>query len=149
MTRYIKWDDVANRYPTVKDLGDAEELKEGFIQYAEAEIDARLGRFYAMPITAGSSYPMIRDLSIDLSYIRTRNITMERANLIKDHIDDRINGLINGKSALIDDSGAVLDRVSDTMWGSHTEFQPTFGMHDTLDQEVDTDLKEDEVDRRD
>lgn len=128
MGRYIDWSDVANRYADVARISGAEAVGSSWLSYAEAELDARLGTLYTVPFSPAP--PLVRDLAIDMTYYRM-TMRQKGSDLIKEFIDERLNGLIGGTITLTDSSGSVIDPSGEGLaWneqnkaGYHTVFGP-------------------------
>lgn len=146
MARYIKWDDVVARYP---DAGakDANELKDHYINYAEAEINGRLSNAFTVPFSDNNL--TVKELAIDLSYaksLRGRNEKFSKP--VRDGVDERIKRLLDGSEVMITTSGdAVVASVAQA-WSNTESYQPAFDKESVLDQEIDPDEQQDEYDAR-
>lgn len=131
--RYIDWADVVNRYSDVARIGGAESVSSSHLQFAEAEVDARLSVLYTVPFTPAP--PLVKDLCIDLTYWRM-TMRQKGSEVIKKYIDERIEGLIGGTIVLTDAAGAVLPQNQESLaWseqnqtGYHTAFGPDYELN--------------------
>lgn len=124
MGRYIDWSDIAGRYPDIARQGGAESVASYWLAYAEAEVDARLAAKYTTPFSPAPT--LVRDLCIDLTYYRM-TIRQKGSELIRESLDERFAGIINGTISLPN----TVEIVADTLaWseqaqpGYHTAFGP-------------------------
>lgn len=125
MSRYISWDDVANRYPvSAKQAGGAEPLKTNYINGAEAEVDARLAVKYSTPFSPVPD--LVRDLCIDLAYFKMILGNPKQSKTIKDYLDDRFKAIIEGTMVLTV-SGTIIG-TSERAWSDTQEFGSAFGV---------------------
>ena len=106
MGRYIDWPDVVDRYQTIASVGDTKEVGSAYIQYAEAEVDARLACAYTVPFSNNNL--TAKDLAIDITFLkvsRTRDKTYDK---VKVSVDERIKMLITNKAKMVDLSGTII-----------------------------------------
>lgn len=120
--RYITYDDVVIRYPTFASIGDAVLAASHYISYAEAEVDARLGAAFSPPFDRSNL--TVRDLAVDISYLRSIRGKTEEYDALKKSIDERIAALNAGTMVMIA-SGAVLDPPSGA-WSNTQNYHPIF-----------------------
>lgn len=123
MGRYIDWSDVTGRYPDVAKLVGAEAIGSYWLNYAESEVDARLGTRYTVPFS--SAPEMVKDLAVDITYYRL-TWRQKGSEVLKKLIDERVAGLISGtiylpSSAATDKSVAWSEQDKT---GYHTAFGP-------------------------
>jgi hypothetical protein len=111
MSRYINWQDVANRYPKVADkVGAGSAEAEGYIQGAEGEVDAALVDKYGAPFIPGSSNVpyLVRDICVDLAYWKAMGWQNEKLGPIqKAYIDARLKQFMDGTILLTDVNGTI------------------------------------------
>ena len=123
MGRYINWDDVTGRYQDAAKLAGDTPMGSYWLERAEHEIDARLAPRYTVPFTP--AHPVVQDLCVDLTYFKMI-IQQEAAKPVKEYLDERIKGLLNG-TILLTTSGAALTQGA-VAWsqaeGHHTSFGP-------------------------
>lgn len=132
---YIEWDDVVNRYPvTGRNNQDANEVTSSFIVGAEAFINARLGKTYTIPFTPAPQ--LIKDLAIDLTYVKMSVGKAEDRETIKEHIVDTLNALVDGDMVLVTDSGTTLTAVDNGVWSEQGSYFNTFDVDDPFNWEV-------------
>jgi len=81
MGRYIDWNDVIDRYPTLNTLGGADELSSSYIVYSEAFVDGVLANHYTIPFSSNNM--IIRDLCIDQVYWRAARFKLDDATGVK------------------------------------------------------------------
>ncbi len=147
MGRYIGWDHLAGRYSQVVGFADAEEVGSNYITYGEAEVDARLAKAFDVPFASGSSYPTVRDLAIDFSYLRMSLGKDKTRSALRKELDGKIIDLCEGRLEIVDDSGEVIGRgglIGGTIWSSTENYTPVFGIGNIEDMEPDTDQVDDE-----
>jgi phage gp36-like protein len=148
-------------YLTLPDLGSVTTLTSahiaGFIGQAEAEINARLVKSYALPLAV--EVPLLTMLATDLAIYRvlTRRLyTAER--LQQSPWPDRYReaqqtlvAIQDGALPLVDSSGAVVGGRTDVaeLWTTTKNYVPTFWEGHAGDQGQDPNKLEDEAARRD
>lgn len=134
MPRYIKWDEVQARYASLATIGGADEVNSASLVYAEAEIDSRLGQKFTLPFSNNNL--TIKDLCIDLTYIKAANITIEERQILIDDLNMRVDDLLMGKSVMVVSSGVSIATIGDTVFSSTMNDQPIFDLGHTLDMVV-------------
>ena len=145
MGRYIDWSDLVGRYPQINKLGGAEAVGSNYIDYGEAEVDARLASCYAVPFDTGSSTPMtVKDLAIDFTFLKATFGREKSWDRMKKALEERVKMICEGKIQIIGADNEPIGQVGGTIWGSNQTYTPIFGMGDTLDFVVDADRLEDE-----
>lgn len=147
MGRYIDWKDVTNRYRLVGKSLDATQVGSSFVPYAESEVDGRLAAKFTVPFS--NNVTAVKDLCIDLVYVKAGNINVKESKRIMDAIDSKIMRLLDGKEMLIDDVGNVIHQsVAGTIYSTTKNYAPTFGVGEVTDMEADPDRVDDEADAR-
>lgn len=137
MARYIDWDDVANRYPSIKETGGAIEVGDAYISYAESQIEGALASYYTVPFSNNNQ--TVKDLAIELVYIRAGNLSIEETGELKKDYDKRIEDLKMGMSQMVDDSGnVIMQSVGEAIWSNTQNYNPVFGVGDIEDFQVDS-----------
>ncbi len=134
MGRYIKWDHIANRYPsiTVKDTG---EVNSWFIVPAEFELDSLLSSHFATPFSS-NNYTAI-DLSTQLAYARLMERSKaELAKNVKENVLKTIEMLKNGAQQMITTSGDQLGSTGSTIYSTTKDYHPATGVGDIAVQHV-------------
>lgn len=126
MGRYIDWSAVVNRYPDAAKISGASEVGSAWLLASEHEIDARLGGMYTVPFTPVP--PLVQDIVTDMTYWRM-TLREESSKSIKEYIDERIKGLVDGSITLTTSGGAVIEASASAMpyyssEGDHTSFGP-------------------------
>jgi len=125
MGSYADWGDVAGRYPTIEARGGSTEIEESFIQGAEAEINAYLATAYSLPFPAPIP-PLIRDLTIDLTYCKMAVGKMEDREKICNRVTSLLEKLRDGDITLTT-SGSVIEQVNlSGLYCSDAEYSPIF-----------------------
>lgn len=140
MGRYIEWDDVVKRYPTVSKLGGAEVVGLDHVPYAEAEVDARLSPAFTVPFSSNNQ--TARDLSIDLTYLRANPLRDPEKNApVQERVDNLIAALLEGRMAMVTTSGDVIQPAlvgGVSPWSNTMNYHPTFGAGPIEDMHVDS-----------
>ena len=132
---YIEWDDVVARYPaTGRQNQDASEVTSSFIVGAEAYINARLAKSYTIPFTPVPQ--LIKDLAIDLTYVKMAVGKVDDREVIKEHIIDTLNSLVDGDMVLVTDSGTTLAEVDNGVWSELGSYTSRFDVDDPFNWEV-------------
>jgi len=149
MGRYIEWEEVVGRYSQINKIGGAESVGSDFIQYAEAEVDARLSCAYTTPFSEGVYTPMtVKDLAIDFTLLKATFGKEKAWDRLNKMLNERIEMICAGTIGLVLPDGTLLGQTGNAIWSSNQEYTPVFGMGDTLDFVVDVDRIEDEDDAR-
>lgn len=127
MGRYIDWADVTGRYPDAAKIAGAEAIGSYWLNYAEAEVDARLAPRFTTPFS--SAPDMVKDVAIDLTYYR---LTMRQkgAEVIKGYVDERINGMISGTLYLT--SSFALENTTAWSEQAKTGYHSAFGFDNEI-----------------
>lgn len=136
MGRYIDWDDAVLRYPTMDSVGGAAEVGSAWIGAIEAQIDGLLAPQYTAPFSSNNE--TIKDLSIELLYIRMGNLKIEEADQMRTSFMDRIKRIKMGDESLMTSSGDVVGQVGDTFYSSTANYHPVFDLGNTEDFIVDS-----------
>jgi len=137
MPQVCSWSDVLVRYPELDKIVNVTSFTTGtVIDLAEAAVNARLASQYTTPFSNNNL--TAKDLVIDMVYVQN-NLTRqpEKAQALKDYLDERFKALLNGSAEMLTSSGTVaLVAIGDTVWSSTEDYPPTFGMSDIEKAEV-------------
>lgn len=134
---YIKWDDLVSRYPVAgRNNQDANEVTSSFIVGAEAYINARLAKAYTVPFSPAPQ--LVKDLAIDLTYVKMSVGKVEDRTIIKEHIVKTLDDLVNGDMVLVTDSGTTLAATGDGVWSELGSYTSTFDVDDPFNWSVDS-----------
>lgn len=134
MGRYTDWSNVTGRYGSAATKGDSNDLGNYYVQGAEAELDAALAKRYTLPFTP--TPPLLTDLATDMAYYRMIWMDKERGPLLKEFIDSRLKGLIDGTLILTNSAGTTLGGT-DTAWSENT-YHTSFGPDSAVNWSVDS-----------
>lgn len=138
MGRYVTWNDVTARYPSLATKAAASEADSAWVVPAEYELDARLGSHYTVPFSSNNY--TARDLSMDIVWLRINLgvVDLDSWRARQQAVDKRIDDLLNGYAVMMTTSGTeVQASVSKNDAYSTTEnYHPTFGLGDQLDFHV-------------
>lgn len=104
--RYITWDDVVNRFVLFGTVAGALKAASHYLHYAEGEIDSRLGAHFTVPFS--SNNVTVRDLVIDMVYLRSIRFKGDGYKDLKKEIDERLQRLISGDDVMITNSGTAM-----------------------------------------
>jgi hypothetical protein len=131
MGRYILWNDVVGRYPEIAKGANAlqAQVSSSFIAGAEAYVDARLTPITATPFNVNSVPDLVKDLCIDLTYVKIARRTKE-SKRVEDALDKTFEALINGTMQL---AGSTASNA----W-VESEYHTSFGLDDPLNWKVDS-----------
>jgi len=134
---YIEWDDLVSRYPVAgRNNQDANEVTSSFIVGAEAFINARLAKSYTVPFSPVPQ--LVKDLVIDLTYVKMSVGKIEDRETIKEHIVKTLDDLVNGDMLLVTDSGTTLAAIDNGVWSELGSYTSTFNVDDPLNWGVDS-----------
>ena len=136
MGRYIDWDDVVLRYPSIDNIGGAAEVGSAWIGSIENQIDGMLSKSYSIPFSSNNE--TVKDLAIELTYIRVGNLKVEEADSMKTNFMDRIERIINGREGLVSSDGSIVGMVGDTIWSSTKDYHPIFDIGCDVDWVTDS-----------
>jgi hypothetical protein len=151
---YITYSDVSLRYPIIKTwISESPILANDIITYAEHELNSRLSTHYSVPFSA--AHPTVKDLCIDLSYLRTlRNRDTKQAGVLKKYIDERIENLKTGKEYIMTDSYTYIEpdatKGNQEIWSTVMDYHPVHSMLDADNAytNIDSNRIQDEEDER-
>ena len=149
MGRYIDWEDVIDRYPTLNTLGGADELSSSYIVYSEAFVDGVLANHYTIPFSNNNM--IIRDLCIDQVYWRAARFKLDDAIGVKSSFFETIGMIKDGQIVMIDEDGTIIEQTKKKI-GLHStteSYHSSFGMRTPDRWHIDEDLLADETDRFD
>lgn len=147
MGRYCDWAEVSGRYPEIAKSKDATDVASSYIFFAEADIDSRLASRFTVPFS--SNNVTAKDLTIDLTYLKVYQFKdPEKAKLIEESINARIDKLLAGKSSMMTTSGDTLTSVGGTLYSTTGDYAPVFGMGNVEDFLVNSSQLQDEADSR-
>lgn len=144
MGRYIDWAYVTGRYGDFAKGPDATKAGSYFVNMAESEVDARLAPKYSVPFTPAPL--LVQDLCIDLAYYKA-TIRQDSSKAIKEYIDERFKGLLDG-TILLTNSGGVIDQTGNLAWASNS-YHSSFGPDADVNWRVDSQWIQDAQDARD
>lgn len=148
MGRYIDWEDVIDRYPSLNTIGGADETSSTYIVYGEAYIDAQLSNMYTVPFSNNNM--TVRDLVIDYVYWRAGRFKLEDASAVQSAFFQTIAMIKKGQMAMIDADGSITGvKKAIGIFSSTESYHSSFGMRPTIEQHIDQDLIDDERDRAD
>jgi len=136
MSRYVSWNDIVLRYPSLEKIGGAAEVGSAWVDYAEAQIDGLLSPEYSTPFSNNNL--TVKDLTTELLYIRMGNLKLSEAKDMRKDFMERIKRLKNGSESMVDDSGTIIGMVGDTIYSSTANYHPVFDMGNDINFVVDS-----------
>ncbi|HEX7012328.1 MAG TPA: hypothetical protein VF161_06270 [Steroidobacteraceae bacterium] len=126
--RYITWDDVVHRFTGFGDIAGAVKAASHYIAYAEAEIDAALGARFSVPFSNNNL--TVRDLAIDMVYLRGIRGRSEEYKEIKADVSSRIAALLDGSMVMVTASAEVIQASNEQAWSSTQDYHRVFALLD-------------------
>jgi Protein of unknown function (DUF1320) len=144
---YISWQDLVSRYPDIaKNNQGATIVNSSVIFGAEAEVNGRLAKTYTVPFTPCPD--IVKDLCIDIAYYK---LSWRQKNIkpLKDSIDDRVLGLLNGTLLPTDPISGVAIQQADQGVFTDRNFGSSFGVDDDVNWRVSSDWAQSFKDARD
>lgn len=135
---YITWAELQARYSQIAKDYDNADTAQGFINGAEAEIDARLGVRYTVPFTPVPA--IIKDLAIDMAYYRMY-WKLDEKGILRDFIERRIGALASGSMTIVQ-SGSELSPDA-LAWSDRDGIRSSFGPDDATEYSTSADWQED------
>lgn len=136
MGRYINWDDVVIRYPSIDNIGGAAEVGSAWIGAVEAQLDGMLSPQFSVPFSSNNE--TIKDLAIELAYTRMGNLKVDESKDMREMFMERINRLKTGMESMITSSGDLVGLVGDTVYSSTQNFNPVFELDAVTEWEIDS-----------
>lgn len=130
--RYITWDDVVMRYRDFATAAGAVKAASHYISMAEARIDALLASHFTVPFSNNNM--VIRDLTIDMTFLLAARLKAEEANRLKKDIMETIQMLKDGEMVMVDTSGTMLPTAlaASPIWSDRESFHPVFNLDDPI-----------------
>lgn len=148
MGRYISYNDVIGRYPKSTDVGSSTFVESTYIRYSEAWVDGALSPGYSAPFSDNNL--TVKDLAIDDTYMKILAFKdPEKAALIQDSLDMRVEMLLSGKAQMTLEDGTIIGKSVQTAWVETQDYTATFGVGDIIDMEVSSSRLHDEERARD
>lgn len=132
----MKWDDIVLRYPSINNVGGASEVGSAWIGSVERQIEGLLAPQYSAPFSSNNE--TVKDLCIELAYIRIGNLKVDEAKDMREAFMERIERIKMGSEALMTSSGGVIGQVGDTIWSSTGNYHSVFDVDNEIDWAVDS-----------
>lgn len=128
-----------------------------FATAADREINARIAKFYTVPV---SSCPLLETIATEIALqkmLQQRVFTMERRNdsdwpeKAFAHAWDTLKEIASGEITIVDSSGAVIAQSTNQVetWSNTMNYNPTFTEDNPLNSYIDDDKIDDIRDARD
>lgn len=147
MGRYVDWDDITLRHPSINNVGGASEIGSAYIGYVEFEIDGMLASHFTVPFS--NNNVTIKDLCIDRVYAKAGNLKIKEVNMLNADIMATIDRLKMGSQVMMNTAGeAIFPSIGDTIFSTTEDYNPVFGMGPTEFFEVDSEQVYDEEQAR-
>ena len=138
MGRYINWDDIVARYPSINAVGGAADVGSAWIGYVENQVDGLLSPEFSAPFSNNNI--TVKDLCIELTYIRVGNLKVEETTDMREAFMERINRLKDGSEGMLTNSCDIVLALGDTVYSNTANYNPVFNLDNPLDWEVDSTL---------
>lgn len=126
MGRYIDWKDISNRYPNISDVGGANHVGSSYIGYVENRIDGLFADKFTVPFS--SNNVTVKDLAIDMVYIKAGRHKVEQARELEKNLMQRIKDIKSGFESMITDSGTAIATAGEPVYSNTKDYHPTFGV---------------------
>ena len=136
MGRYIDWEDVVARYPSINNVGGAAEVGSVWIGPVEFQLEAMLSPQYSAPFSSNNE--TVKDLLIELTYIRVGNLKVEEAESYRKMFMERIERIKMGTEGMVTTSGDLVGSVGETIWSSTENYNSVFDVDPAIEWEVDS-----------
>ena len=147
MGRYLEWSDLAARYPFVDRVGTgASDVDSQFIAPAEAEVEGRLGAWYATPFS--SNNVTAKDLAADVAYLRMGLLDNDKRQQMIGALNARFKRLTSGQETMVLVDGTIMTPSTEVAWSTGQKYTPTFEMDDPVFWSVDSSRLQDVEDDR-
>jgi len=141
MAKYINWKDAVIRYPSLSTVGGASEVGSTWIGHVEAQIEGMLSSSYTIPFSNNNE--TVKDLAVELLYIRVGNLKVKEAKSMREDFMSRIKNIKSGNESMITSSGKVVPMVGDTIYSSTSAYSPIFDLSSVENWGVDESQIED------
>lgn len=122
--RYITWDDVVHRFVGFANVVGAVYAASHYLSYAEGYVDSRLGSKFSIPFS--NNNVTIRDLTIDVVYLRSIRGKSEEYDVIMAEVNSRFGALLSGEAVMVTTSGFVSETLPTAAWSSTQDYHPIF-----------------------
>ncbi len=136
MGRYINWDDIVLRYPSINKLGGASEIGSAWIGAVENQLDGMLSKSFTVPFSTNNE--TIKDLAIELTYIRVGNLKVDESKEMREQFMDRIKRINSGMEGLVTSTGEIVGMIGETVWSSTAGYNSVFDVDGVNNWEVDS-----------
>lgn len=146
MGRYATPDEIIQRYPSLKGTGAAV-IDSAFVLYAENDVDGLLGRHFTTPFSSNNI--TVRDLVIDMTYLRAASLKPSEQEKRQADIDRRVADLIGGNVGMLVSSGSpIYSAGGGAAYSTTADYHSVFDLLPIEDQGPDVDQLDAEVNRR-
>jgi hypothetical protein len=135
MGRYCTVDDVRGRYSEIETASKFDVISY-HLQYAEMDLDGYLSPFFATPFSSNNL--SAKDLAIDLTYIRVANLKTDERDGLRKEIMERLRMYQTGQMQMVTTSGTAIGGGESQAWSTTQNYNPIFGMGNTIDFIVDS-----------
>lgn len=135
MGKYITINDVGSMFNRL-DTVDTTAINSYHIPYAEAYIEGALGNSFPIPFS--SNNVTVKDLSLDMVYLRVSNLNFEDRTAKLKEINDRLQRIRDGIEAMVTTDGTPLQMIGDAVFSNTMTKNPTFGMSNIIEAVVDS-----------
>jgi len=137
MGRYIEWNMVAGKYPLIDTIDGDSEISSVYLQKAEYELDAILGTHFTVPFSSNNE--TVKDLAIDLTYIKAAMGKDDRVSQISSDFYHRINMLKMGEMLMSTTSSGLLSSdVGQAVYSRDMDAEPIFNIDNPTNWGVDS-----------
>lgn len=132
------------------------QVNQNYTLKAESYIEGKLASKYIVPFTSSNIPPLVISMATDLTfyYVGRRFFTQTEKdknpwiNVYKDDVDELLDGIMDGNTVLVDNSGSIIDVRTDQkqIWSNVSQYTPTMDHRDETEQRIDPDKIQDETD---
>lgn len=134
MSNYFIWEDLVGKYRKLSLDYDATNVNCIWAPLVCADIDALVGKNYSTPFTPTPLF--IKNLAIDLCYWQITYKEQDQS-ILKEYIDERVMGVLNGTITLSDASGNQIPQASKVFMTTSGDLT-SFGMDEVTNFAVDS-----------
>jgi len=138
---YANWKDVEDRYPEIAKGPDPKQVSSSYLIFVDAELNGLFAGAYTVPFSDNNL--TIKDLAVDLTYIKMSVGKSEKREEIKKRFEERISRIKDGEESMLNADGTAIT-INGLIWSSTEDYHPVFGMDDTINFAVDSSQIEDE-----
>lgn len=155
MTVYGNPDGFFGRYPQIATKVTSADVSSVYLPSASEWVERSLARMFTLPFTSTNATAKELTYTRALLVHRLRTTNPDDSKELAEDLKESIAALLDGSAAMTFETsaapifaGPVFTLPQYAPFGTHADFEPTFSMDDTVNQQVDPDMLSFERTRR-